>query len=50
MISSMAGAAQGGPSAETSSAPHASEAPKGNGKNDGPIDADYTVVDDDKKK
>ncbi len=50
MISSMAGAAQGGPSAEASSAPHASEAPKGNAKDDGPIDADYTVVDDDKKK
>ena len=50
MISSMAGAAQGRPSAGASSAPHASEAPKNDGKNDGPIDADYTVVDDDKKK
>lgn len=48
MISSMAGAAQGAPNAGASSEPHA-ESPKNDGK-DGPIDADYTVVDDDKKK
>ena len=47
MISSMAGAAQGAPNAGASAEPHA-EPKKDNGK-DGPIDADYTVVDDDKK-
>ncbi len=47
MISSMAGAAQGAPNASASAEPHA-EPKKDNGK-DGPIDADYTVVDDDKK-
>ena len=49
MLGSMAGAAQGAPNAGASSAPH-SEAPKSESKKgDGPIDADYTVVDDDKK-
>ncbi|MCK9183735.1 MAG: Hsp70 family protein, partial [Fibrobacteraceae bacterium] len=52
MLGSMAGAAQGQqqPNASASETPHESEAPKNSGKNDGPIDADYTVVDDDKKK
>lgn len=45
MVASMSGAAQGASGAQ----PHANEAPN-TGKNDGPIDTDYTVVDDDKKK
>ena len=49
MLGSMAGAAQGAPNAGASASSAPNSGAQAGKKDDGPIDADYTVVDDDKK-
>ena len=49
MLGSMAGAAQGAPNAGASASSAPNSGTQAGKKDDGPIDADYTVVDDDKK-